>query len=439
MTGLQRPGAGVARGLLRLSLLFVAAFGAGTAAAETVAIRAGRLIADASMPPLGPSTIIVADGRIVAIEQGAVAAVPAGARIVDLSRYTVMPGLIDTHVHLAIGPSGTGWSSVNRTREYGAAVALHNANTLVRAGFTTVRDLGPDQYFAQAVRDAVTAGLHPGPRVQAAAKTGIIGGHGELGNMNPQVMDALARDTTCTGANECAALVRRAARNGADAIKIMATGGSLSASRGLGQQMTDAELRSIVETAHSLNMRVAAHASGEVGVEAAARAGVDSIEHGTFGRDGAAQLMRRNGVVYVPTLTAMISIRENLGRGVYTPEVEAKNREVVNVIGRMFGAARRAGVRMVFGTDSGVFAHGRNAEEAIHMAELGMTPREVLVSATSGAAELLGLAAETGALTTGRSADIIAVEGDPLEDLTALQRVRFVMARGRVVREDGRP
>ena len=409
----------------------------GAAIAEPTMIRAGHLITDASAEPRGPTTIVVDNGRIVAIVDGVSSPAPAGARVVDLSRYTVMPGLIDTHVHLIHGPGMTGWNNVNRSREYGVTVAIHNANTLVQAGFTTVRDLGPEASISQAVRDSVAAGLNPGPRVVAAAMLSIIGGHGQAARLNPLVMDALGHGGTCTGADQCAAEVRLAARNGADAIKIMVTGGSLSGSRGLNQQFTDAELRAIVATAHSLHMRVAAHCSGADGVRAAALAGVDSIEHGTFGQDAEAQLMRPHGIMLAPTIMAMSTLRENAGRGLYSPEVEARNAEVISVIGRMIVAARRAGVRIVFGTDSGVFAHGRNAEEALYMSRIGgMAPREILIAATTTAAELLDLTAETGTISVGKAADIIAVEGDPLQDLTALQRVHFVTARGRVVRDE---
>lgn len=408
---------------------------AASASAETVLVRTGRLLAAADAPLRGPSTIVVENGRITAIHDGAIAA-PEGARLIDLSAHTVMPGLIDTHVHL-IGDPVVRASPVNQTLQFGVAVALHNADRLVRAGFTTVRDLGPDQFLSQAVRDAVTAGLQSGPRVVSAAMLSIIGGHGQMTGMNPVVMDALDRGTTCTGVDQCTAQVRLAVRNGADAIKVMATGGWQTRVGGRVAQFNEAELRAIVETAHSLNVRATAHASGAEGTAAAIRAGFDTIEHGTFGEDSEARLMRERGTILSPTLSALNHVRRTVGTGTYPPEVDARNAQVGAVMGRMFRAARRAGVRIVFGSDSGVFAHGEGIGEAELMARLGgMAPREVLAAATLTAAEVLDLSDETGRIAVGMAADMIAVEGDPTSDLSALRRVRFVMARGRVVRQD---
>lgn len=433
--GLKAPGLGRRLRSVFQALLAIMAAASPAAAAEVVFIHAGALITDAAAPPRGPATVVVENGRIAAIHDGAIAPAP-GARLIDLSRYSLMPGLIDTHVHLISDPTVRA-SAVNQTPQYGVAVALHNANTLVQTGFTTVRDLGPDQFLSQAVRDAAAAGLHPAPRVVSAAMLSIIGGHGQLTGMNPDVMDALDRGTTCTGVDECTARVRLAARNGADAIKVMATGGWQTRVGGRVAQFTDAELRAIVDTAHSLNMRATAHASGAEGTAAAIRAGFDTIEHGTFGQENEARLMRERGITFSPTLSALNYLRETVGTGVYPPDVDARNAEVAAVMGRMFGAARRAGVRIVFGSDSGVFPHGRGIGEAELMARLGsMTEREVLASATTVAAEVLGLSNETGRIATGMAADLIAVDGDPLRDLSALRRVRFVMARGRIVRQD---
>lgn len=424
----------VAKACLLAGIVSGAVFGSMTAAAETIAIKAARVITDPALPPRGASIILVENGRITAI--GDDIAVPKDARTIDLSGYTVMPGLIDTHVHLTFDPN-ISWNPVTQTREYAVAITLHHAETLARAGFTTVRDLGPDQFFSQAARDAVAAGLHPGPRIIAAAKLSIIGGHGEPARMNPKVMDALDRGTSCTGAEECAAKVRLAFRNGAQAIKIMATGGSMTPGNALGQHFTDTELTSIVKTAHGLGMRVAAHSSGADGVRAAILAGVDTIEHGTFGQDAEAKLLRQRGGALSPTLSALDHVRRTVGTGVYSPLVDQKNAEVARVVGRMFQAARRAGVRIVFGTDSGVYPHGEGAHEAELMASLGgMTPTEILTSATTTAAAELDLSSETGSIATGKAADIIAVEGDPLKDVSTLKNVRFVMTRGTVIRND---
>jgi imidazolonepropionase-like amidohydrolase len=423
--------------LKRLSLL-VALFAAAapaSAAAETLVVHAGRLIADASQRPRGPSTITIVDGRITAVSDGHQPA-PAGARLIDLSARTVLPGLIDTHVHLAGDPGGDFWRDAVESDEWWTLIGVKNARTTVRAGFTTVRDLGSPPHVGFALARGTADGIITGPRIVSAGPAiSIVGGHGDVSGFRPEVIEALSLDNTCTGANECAARVRQLARLGAQVIKFTATGGVLSQqARGLEAHFTDEEMRAIVVTAHSLGLKVAAHAHGARGIEAAARAGVDSIEHGTFADARAIQAMRASNTAFVPTLMAFVGIREGLGRGVYTPVVEAKIRETLEHHGRAPRAARAAGVPIVFGTDSGVFAHGRNAEEFRLMVELvGMSPAEAIASATTGAARLLGLESEVGRIAPGFSADLIAVDGDPLQDVRRLESVAFVMVRGRPV------
>ena len=404
-------------------------------AAETIVIHAGRLIADASQRPRGPSTITVVGGRIQSVADGHQAA-PAGARLIDLSNRTVLPGLIDMHVHLAGDPGGDFWREAVESDEWWTLIGVKNAAITVRAGFTTVRDLGSPQLVGFALARGTTEGIIVGPRIiSSGTAISIVGGHGDVTGFRPEVVEALSAGNTCTGPQECAATVRRLARLGAQVIKFTATGGVLSQQgRGLEAHFTEEEMRAIVTTAHSLGLRVAAHAHGARGVEAASRAGVDSIEHGTFHDARSIQAMRAGNTAFVPTLMALAGVREGLGRGIYTPVVEAKIRETLEHHGRAPRAARAAGVPIVFGTDAGVFAHGRNAEEFRLMVELvGMSPAEAIASATTGAARLLGMENEVGRIAPGLSADIIAVEGDPLEDVRRLERVSFVMARGRVV------
>lgn len=408
---------------------------AAPAAAETIAIRAARVIVDAAKPALGASTIIVTDGRITAINPAS-AAIPAGARVIDQSTRTLSPGLIDAHVHLTGDPGTPFWREAIDSAELSVAYGLKNARATAKAGFTTVRDLGSSRLAGFAVRDAINSGMFPGPRILAAGTSlSIVGGHGDVSGFAPAVNDALDQGNTCTGAVECAARVREASQRGADVIKFTATGGVLSQQgRGLDQHFNDDEMRAIVTTAHSLGLKVAAHAHGPRGIEAAARAGVDSIEHGTFADEAGVKVMAANGSWMVPTLLAFRATSEGLGSGAYTPVVEAKIRAILSLRGKQIIAARKAGARIAFGTDSGVSAHGRNGEEAADMVEFGgMTPREVLISATSAAAELLGLASETGTLEAGKSADIIATDGDPSVDAKQLAQVRWVMARGKVV------
>ena len=405
------------------------------ATAETIAIKAGRVITDAAKPALGPSTIIVTDGRITAINPAS-AAIPAGARVIDQSTRTLAPGLIDSHVHITGDADTPFWREAVDTPELAVAYGLKNARITVRAGFTTVRDLGSARASAFAVRDAINAGLFPGPRILAAGPAlSIIGGHGDVSGFAALVNDALDQGNTCTGATECAARVREASQRGADVIKFTATGGVLSQQgRGLDQHFTDDEMRAIVVTAHSLGLKVAAHAHGPRGIEAAARAGVDSIEHGSFTDEAGAKALAATKGWLVPTLMPFRATAERLGKGIYTPVVETKVRAILERRGKQIIAARAAGARIAFGTDAGVFPHGRNGEEAADMVEYGgMTPREVLISATTAAADLLGLASETGTLEVGKAADIIATDGDPLADARELARVKWVMARGKVI------
>ncbi|MEI6487102.1 MAG: amidohydrolase family protein [Sphingomonadales bacterium] len=408
---------------------------AGPAAADTIAIKAGHVITDAAKPALGPSTIIVSDGRITAILPAG-APIPAGARIIDQSGRTLSPGLIDSHVHLTSDPGTPFWREAVDSPELSVAYGLKNARLTARAGFTTVRDLGSARLAGFAVRDAINTGLFPGPRILAAGPAlSIIGGHGDVSGFAPEVNDALDQGNTCTGATECAARVREASQRGADVIKFTATGGVLSQQgRGLDQHFTDEEMRSIVSTAHGLGLKVAAHAHGPRGIEAAARAGVDSVEHGSFADEAGAKALAANRAWLVPTLMPFRYTAEGLGKGVYTPVVEAKIRAILARRGKQIIIARAAGARIAFGTDAGVFPHGRNGEEAADMVEYGgMTAREVLISATTGAAELLGLSSEIGTLEPGKSADIIATDGDPAADAKQLAQVKWVMARGKVV------
>lgn len=408
---------------------------AAPASAETVVVHAGHLIADASKPAAGPSTITITDERITAVSTG-LTPPPAGARLVDLSGKTVLPGLIDMHVHLSGDPGGDYRDEAVDPDEWATLLGAKNARITALAGFTTVRDLGSPPLVGFMLRRATAEGIIPGPRIVASGPAiSIVGGHGDVSGFRPEVMRALSIDNTCTGPEQCAARVREFSRAGADIIKITATGGVLSQqARGLGQHFTDPEMKAIVDTAHSLGLKVAAHAHADAGIAAAARAGVDSIEHGTFASAATVRLMKERGTSLVPTLMAFTGIRERLGKGIYTPVVEEKVRMTLAEVGKAARLAREAGVPVVFGTDAAVFEHGRNAQEfALLVEHAGMSPAEAIASATTGAAKLLGMESQLGRIAPGYSADLIAVSGDPLRDVRALEHVDFVMVRGKTI------
>jgi imidazolonepropionase-like amidohydrolase len=427
--------------LRKLFICAVAFLGATAADAATYAIQAGRLIVDAAKPARGPSTLIVENGRISRIEDGFTA--PAGATVVDERTRTVMPGMTDVHVHLT-GTSGEPWYigyTQKRSNPYSATVGLTHAAEMARAGFTTVRDLGGDTAAVIAVRDAVTEGRFPGPRIQVSgAPLSIIGGHADPATALPPELAAAVNEAhispaVCTGVQQCQEAVRRLAAAGVDVIKFMATGGVLDpGAMGLEQHFTDEEMKAICDMAHAMHLKVAAHAHGTRGILAAVNAGVDSIEHGTFLDEAGARAMKAHGTYYSATLMAFSGVQSIMGSGKLTPEMEAKAQQTFAVWGKGLNLAYRTGVKIALGTDSAVAPHrDANKELELMVTKGGMSPRDALIAATEGGPDLLGIANETGTLDPGKSADLIAVEGNPLSDPTAVQRVRFVMVRGRLI------
>ena len=412
----------------------LALYSGSPALAEPFAIQANAVVTDADAPVRGQSTVIVTDGRIVTIEDGFVSG-PAGATVVDMRGRTLVPGLTDLHVHLTGDPGGDFWKEAVEPEDWGVVVGAKNALVTARAGFTTVREAGSAPTTAFSLRRGTAEGLIPGPRIVAAGPAlAIIGGHGDVNGFRSDVNELLGSGFTCTGAQECAARVRKASQAGSDVIKITATGGVLSQQgRGLEAHFTPEEMKSIADTAHSLGLKVMAHAHGARGIEAAARAGIDSIEHGTYIDEAAARAMKERGTVLVPTLMAFQGISERLGKGIYTPTVETKVRAVADKARIFMSQAMKWGVPIAFGTDAGVFDHGRNAGEFRLMRAQGMTDRQALASATTGAAKVLGMQNEIGRIAPGYSADIVAVAGDPTQDVTVLEKVEWVMARGKVI------
>jgi imidazolonepropionase-like amidohydrolase len=412
----------------------IALIAAVPAQAEKQIILVGNLIPDAATGPIGPASITVEDGRITQISKGA--DVVATGNVIDLRSKTVLPGLIDLHVHLTSDPGGDFRDEAVDPDEWGVVVGVKNALLTVKAGFTTVREAGSAQYTAYSLRRGTAQGLIDGPRIVAAGPAlSIVGGHGDVTGFRDDVLHALETGYTCTGAVECAEKVRKASRLGADVIKITATGGVLSQQgRGLEAHFTADEMSSIANTAHSLGLKVMAHAHGARGIESAAAAGIDTIDHGTFADDAALKVMKAKGTVLVPTLMALEGVRARLGKGIFTPTVEVKARQAIEVAGRQVTRAKAMGVAIAFGTDAGVFEHGQNAGEFALMVKAGMTAREALASATTVAADVLDMENEIGKIAVGYSADLIAVAANPLDDIRTLEKVDWVMVRGRVVK-----
>jgi imidazolonepropionase-like amidohydrolase len=428
--------------MLKALLAGTAALAFATAAtAETYAIQTGHLIVDAALPVRGNSTIIVENGHVSRIDNGFNA--PPGAIIVDERSRTVMPGMTDVHVHLTMN-SGEPWYmgfTKKYSNPYATTVGLTHALEMARAGFTTVRDLGGDTSAVIAVRDAVAEGRFPGPRIRVSgAPLSIIGGHADQATgLPPELAEAVneahLNPSVCTGVAECQKVVRQLAAAGVDVIKIMATGGVLDpGAMGLEQHFTDEELKGIVDMAHSLHLKTAAHAHGARGILAATNAGIDSIEHGTFLDEAGARAMKAHGTYYSATLLAFSGVQRLIGSGKLAPESEAKAKQTFAVWGKGLNLAYRTGVKIALGTDSAVAPHSEaNKEVELMVTKGGMTPRDALVAATKGGADLLNLSAETGTLDPGKSADLIAVDGDPLVDPTAVQRVGYVMVAGRPI------
>ena len=424
------------------TFIAVAALLASSAAsAETYAIQAGRLIVDAAQPARGNSTVIVENGRISRVESGFVA--PEGAIVVDERSRTVMPGMTDAHVHLT-STSGQPWYNgytKKYSNPYRATVGLTHALEMAQGGFTTVRDLGGETSTVIAVRDAVSEGRFPGPRIKVAgAPLSIIGGHAdEATGLPPELAEAIneahLNPSVCTGADECQKVVRQLAADGVDWIKIMATGGVLDpGTRGLEQHFSDAEMKAICDMAHFMGLKVAAHAHGTTGIDAAVRAGVDSIEHGTFIDEQGARDMKARGTYYVATLLAFDGAASLIGTGKLPPASEVKAKQAFVAWGKGLNLAYRNGVNIALGTDSAVAPHtDANKEVALMVTKGGMTPRDALIAATKGGPALMGLSGETGTIEPGKSADIIAVDGDPLTDPNAVQHVDYVMAQGKVI------
>ena len=407
------------------------------------AIRAGTLIDGTGAAPIKNAVIVVQRGRITAV--GANVPVPAGATLIDLSAFTVLPGFVDAHVHLTghiIGDGDWQHQELVETSAQRALLGAAHAQQTLEAGFTTVRNVGADEFTDLSLRNAINAGWVPGPRILGAGISfGVSGGHCD-GSAGYQPGSPMSRGGFETGAADgvegVREMVRYDVKHGADVIKICATGGVLSPTDSVGlQQYTEEEMRAVVEAARMTDRRVAAHAHGLEGIKAAVRAGVTSIEHGSILDAEAVRMMKEKGTWLVPTLLAGYTVDSLARAGRLPPAIAAKALAIAPRMHASFKLAVDGGVRIALGTDAGVMRHGTNGREFGLMVKYGMTPMQAIVAGTVSGATLLGLEADIGTIATGKQADLVAVRGNPLQDIQILETVEFVMKDGVVFKRDG--
>jgi imidazolonepropionase-like amidohydrolase len=408
-----------------------------SASERVVAVTAGRLVDPVLGRVLTDQVIVIRGERIEAVGPAAVLAIPAGAERLDLSQATVLPGLIDTHVHLTSRADMHGLRQLTVSTQRQAIDGVPNAATTLRAGFTTVRNLGADGFADVALRDAVNEGAVPGPRMLVSGPAiSITGGHGD-NNLLPQEY-GVSGDGVADGPWAVRRQVRANLRFGADLIKFMGTGGVSSARTALGaQQFTEEEMSAIVDEAHLAGRRVAVHAHGAAGIRTAIRAGVDSIEHASLIDDEGLRAACQAGTYLSMDIYVSDYILAEGEAAGFLPESLAKEREVGAAQRESFRRGVRSGCRIVFGTDAGVYPHGQNARQFAYMVRNGMTPMQAIQSATSEAAGLLGWSDRVGRIAPSHFADLIAVAEDPLADVSALERVSLVMKGGVVYRDTG--
>ena len=406
-----------------------------------VVIKAARLIDGTGKPAISNAVVVVTDNIITSVGSAAQVKVPDGAKVIDLGDATLLPGFIDSHTHVIgriLGDPAGGSAAVKDYESFGAILGTRNANNLLMAGFTTIRNVGAQGFDDMALRKAINEGWVPGPRMQAAGHAiGITGGHCDENAFRPGLFDNDIKQGIANGPEEGRAAVRYMVKYGADVIKVCETGGVLSEGDAVGAtQLTYEEVKAIVDEATKLERRVAAHAHGAEGIKIAVRAGVTSIEHGSFLDDEGAKMMAERGTWLVPTLMAGEGVEKLAKNGVLKGLIAEKALAAAAAMRNGIRTAYRNHVKIAFGTDSGVIPHGTNAHEFTLMVEWGgLSPMESIMAGTMNAATLLGWEKRIGSLETGKFADIVAVPGDPLADIHRMETVRFVMKNGVVYKQ----
>jgi imidazolonepropionase-like amidohydrolase len=408
--------------------------------ADFTIIHAGELLAIPGKESSSEQTIVIENDRIVAVNDGFTDAADFEGKVtvIDLKDQYVLPGLMDMHVHLQgqLGPKNDSEDLRMSSQQIEMRSVMFAMRTLM-AGFTTVRDVGSSPQEMYALRDGIQNGWVDGPRIIAAGGVGITGGHADVSGISPELMKLFTSENICDGPFDCRRATRNAIKYGADWIKITSTGGVLTdRATGTGQQMEADELREVVLAAHRMGRKVASHAHQEEGIIAALEAGVDSIEHGSYSGPDAIKLFKKTGAYLVPTLIAGETVMQMARTSDFMSDaIKQKALLVGAAMKGNLGRSYAAGVKIAFGTDSGVSKHGENAGEAVLMVNAGMPEMAVIKSATVNSADLLGMSADIGSIEAGKFADIIAVSASPLDDISELQDVDFVMKGGKVYKQ----
>jgi imidazolonepropionase-like amidohydrolase len=404
--------------------------------ADTVVVTAERMVDVLAGRTVVRPQITITDGRITAVSSQDAPAAP-GARHIDLPGMTLLPGLIDMHVHLTLDPRFSGYRELEFTDNFWTVVGVANAKRTLEAGFTTVRNVGSSNYDDVALKQGIEQGYVPGPRiVPATYAIGATGGHCDFTEFPPSIKTSTT--AIADGPEELRAMVRKLRKYGAEVIKFCGTGGVLSKTDTAGgQQYTLEEMKAIVDEAHMLGLKVAVHAHGTSGIKDAIRAGVDTIEHASLADEEAFALAKQRGTYFdMDIYDDDYILAEGEKNGVFKESLD-KERMIGRKQRETFRAAQKAGVKMIFGTDGGVYPNGDNAKQFVTMVTWGMSPMQAIQAATVTAAEALGRSQDVGAIAVGRYGDLIAVAGDPLADVGILKSVSFVMKGGVVVKQSG--